>query len=283
MQLRHGVTVDVAVKVLDDIISRSQDPYNEQFSTIDRKRTVYLNWVSSAQAQLRSIFADSELELSMLERGYWHICNAVAASNPLGRLINEEIEFQAGYANIHGDAGGRLGEARNRLVRIAALGNRPGKIYILDTNALLHYTRFDQFDWVSRLGSPQVRLIIPIVVIDELDAKKYARREEFRDRARELLTLIDGYATQSGDGYAQISDGVTLEVLPDGEGHIRAPSPDQEILERCEFIRQITGRTVTQITGDSGARISARSRGIEVFKLSQDDLLPRHKTVGSGQ
>ena len=47
MQLRHGVTVDVAVKVLDDIISRSQDPYNEQFSTIDRKRTVYLNWVTA--------------------------------------------------------------------------------------------------------------------------------------------------------------------------------------------------------------------------------------------
>ncbi|MGC2006560.1 hypothetical protein [Trebonia sp.] len=32
-------------------------------------------------------------------------------------------------------------------------------------------------------------MIIPLVVIDELDNKKYARREEFQQRARDLLSL----------------------------------------------------------------------------------------------
>jgi hypothetical protein len=69
--------------------------------------------------------------------------------------------------------------------------------------------------------------------------------------------------------------GVTFEILPDEEGHFRAPSTDQEILERCEFVMQVTGSPVILITGDSGVRINARSRGIEVIKLGEEDLLPR--------
>ena len=33
----------------------------------------------------------------------------------------------------------------------------------------------------------------------------------------------------------------------------------------------------TLITGDTGMRINARGRGIDVFKLSDDDLLPRYE------
>ena len=116
------------------------------------------------------------------------------------------------------------------------------------------------------------------VVVDELDAKKYARREEFQQRARELLTLTDRYVTDSApDGYSTVREGVTVEVLPDEPGHFRAASNDQEILERCEFLHQATGNPVTLITGDSGMRINAQARGIDVFKLSDSDLLPRHR------
>ncbi len=115
-------------------------------------------------------------------------------------------------------------------------------------------------------------------MVDELDGKKYARREEFQQRARELLTLIDGYVTASPPaGYSTVREGVTVEVLPDEAGHSRLPSNDQEILERCEFLHQVTGRPVTLITGDSGMRINAQARGIDVLKLSADDLLPRFR------
>jgi rRNA-processing protein FCF1 len=104
---------------------------------------------------------------------------------------------------------------------------------MLDTNALLHYTRFGQLPWRERLRQELVRLIVPLVVVDELDGKKYARREEFQQRARELLTLIDGYATASPPvGYLAVRDGVTFEVPPDEPGHSRMPSNDREILER---------------------------------------------------
>ena len=51
----------------------------------------------------------------------------------------------------------------------------------------MHYTRFDRLDWRARLRMDTVRLVIPLAVVDELDGKKYARRDEFQQRARELL------------------------------------------------------------------------------------------------
>jgi len=164
------------------------------------------------------------------------------------------------------------------LQALIQLGDRPGRICIPDTNALLHYTRFDQLPWAERVHAAPGRLVIPVAAIDELDAKKYARREEFQQRARELLTLIDRCVTASPpDGYSHLSQDVTVEVLPDEAGHLRAVTNDQEILDRCELLYQATGKPVTLITGDSGMRISAQARGIDVVKLPDTDLLPRHR------
>ena len=132
-------------------------------------------------------------------------------------------------------------------------------------------------DWPDRLRVAQVRLIIPMAVVTEIDNKKYARRTEFWDRARDLLALIDSYADKSADGYTAVRAGVTVEIMADEPGHARLPDTDQEIIDRCDLLHAVTGETVTLITGDSGARISARVAGMSVFKLSRDDMLPRYR------
>jgi hypothetical protein len=63
---------------------------------------------------------------------------------------------------------------------------------------------FDRLDWRARLKMDTVRLVIPLAVVDELDGKKYARRDEFQQRARELLTLIDRYETSAPDAYVEL-------------------------------------------------------------------------------
>ena len=220
------------------------------------------------------------MEDSLLGRGYWHICelSSQSAEKLLNRLIGEELVFQIGFPGIHGDPSGRIGEAAAGLRGLLRLSSRPGRICVPDTNALLHYTWFDQLPWPERMQVPQVRLIIPLAVVDEVDAKKYARRAEFQQRARELLTRIDRYVTASPpDGFSPVREGVTVEILPDEPGHLRIQGNDQEILERCEFLQQVTGHPVTLITGDSGMRINAQNRGIAVYKLSNEDLLPRYQ------
>jgi rRNA-processing protein FCF1 len=279
MRLRHGVTVEQAIEALGEIVQESSQPRNIGVPDLRVKLNGYLNWAYGAQVRLRSIFADSGLEDSLLARAYWHVSmSSIPPSPELGRLVDEELIFQAGHPGVAGDPGGRLGEAADRLRASRRLADRPGRICVPDANALLHYTRFDQLPWPERIGQPVVRLVVPLAVIDELDSKKYARREEFQQRARELLTLIDRYETAAPDAYAQLRAGVTFEVLADEPGHFRAASTDQEILERCEFLAQVTGSPVTLLTGDSGARINARARGIEVIKLGEQDLLPRFRT-----
>jgi len=273
------VTAQRAIEVIEERISASQGPFNAAGEDPDLKRHVYLNWVADTEVRLQEIFSDAGTEDPVLGRGYWHICSVSSSDEKLiSRLVREELRFQAGYPGIPDDSGGRLGEVRTRLHALTRLGDRPGHICVPDTNALLHYTRFDQLPWSERLGAAPVRLIIPIAVVDELDAKKYARREEFQQRARELLVLIDRYVTASPpDGYLNVQPDLTVEVLPDEAGHLRAVSNDQEILDRCELLYHATAREVVLITGDSGMRISAQARGIDVLKLSDNDLLPRHR------
>lgn len=283
MRIRHGVTVQMAVDAIESIRSSSQQA--RSMRTASNKLDLYLSWVDASQTHLRTIFADTDIEDSMVARGYWHICTAVPdLKTPIGRMIDEELVFQVGHPNIPNDSGGRLGRVAKRLRDLQRLAARAGHICVPDTNALLHYTRFDRIDWKERLAAPIVRMVVPLAVVNELDDKKYARRGEFRDRAREILTLIDSYVSAvPPDGYSKLQDNVTIEVLPEEEGHQRAPSNDQEILERCELLQQITGTQVTLVTGDSGARISASARGIVVFKLTDADLLPRFTAPDEAQ
>jgi hypothetical protein len=90
--------------------------------------------------------------------------------------------FQAGQPGVQGNDAthSRLGEAVSQLRKLSYLAdNSPGKICVTDTNSLMHYQPFNQFDWCGRLGVTQVRLVIPVAVVAEIDNKKYARRTEF--------------------------------------------------------------------------------------------------------
>jgi PIN domain len=291
VRIQPGITVAKAIEVLEDIINRSAEPQNvltgltvtgfaELASRPEYGQALkaYLNWVNSAQAMLRSVFASAELSDALMSRAYWHICNFHGPVTTFSRLIGEELVYQAGHPGITGDpTRSQLGQAVAQLRALSYLADRPGKICVPDTNVMMHYKRFDEFDWSSRLGVPLVRLVIPVTVVAEIDNKKYARRSEFWDRARDLLALIDSYADGSPDGYAAVRQGVTVEILPDEEGHLRLPDIEQEIRDRCELLHQVTNKPVTLVTGDSAARINARMAGVEVFMLTRDDLLPRYR------
>ena len=70
---------------------------------------------------------------------------------------------------------------------------QPGQIVVSDTSAFIEGEYFDQFDWHSLDGVAQgqpVRVIIPILVIEELDAKKTDRNGRVSGRARSVLRRL---------------------------------------------------------------------------------------------
>jgi predicted ribonuclease YlaK len=142
---------------------------------------------------------------------------------------------------------------------------------------------FNQADYHSLLGAnwtQPIRVLIPIVVVDELDGLKDARTE-VRHRARFSLAILDRVMAGSPQephelrpsqlrqvtGQIQAPTGdLTVEVLLDPMGHARLPIVDDEIIDRALAIQPLAGRRVTLLTCDTAQSFQARSVGLNVVK-----------------
>ena len=74
-----------------------------------------------------------------------------------------------------------LDRARAELDALKTLAERPGLALVLDTNIFHTWQRPDQIDWPAVLRgwtetAREARLIVPLRVVDELDAQKYGDR-----------------------------------------------------------------------------------------------------------
>jgi predicted ribonuclease YlaK len=64
------------------------------------------------------------------------------------------------------------------------------KYIFLDTNIFLHFQDFEKIDWLSESFSKACKLIIPPVVIDELDEKKIGTNK-IGNHARKILNRFE--------------------------------------------------------------------------------------------
>src|SRR5215470_7037534 len=89
-------------------------------------------------------------------------------------LVDDEVDRQVKALN-------RL---RAKVAEFLPARDRPGALAALDTNVLMRYQRIDQVARAGVLGViGQVRIILPICVIDELDNKKHTGSDRMSKRA----------------------------------------------------------------------------------------------------
>ncbi|MCW2999178.1 MAG: hypothetical protein JWN65_2727 [Solirubrobacterales bacterium] len=136
----------------------------------------------------------------------------------------------------------------------------------LDTNVLLHCLPPGQIAWRGALGHPAVRLILPLRVVEELDARKYSGRRDLAERARRLLPQLEAAVGYAGEPRAP-ADGTTLEVFVERSPRRRPADADEEILSTCAELAQLSGRPITLVTQDTGMRLRAQAQGTEVKAL----------------
>jgi hypothetical protein len=82
----------------------------------------------------------------------------------------------------------RVDAAFSQLAALKPFIERPGQVVVVDTSAFIEGEYFTDFDWRSLDGVQRqgpLRLILPVMVIDELDHLKPHRRAG--DRARSVL------------------------------------------------------------------------------------------------
>jgi PIN domain len=140
----------------------------------------------------------------------------------------------------------RLDRIEAELVKMKKLTERDGTPVVLDTSVLMEGQPFMSTEWRSldpRLASGPVRLIVPILVVGELDDLLHDRDGDRKLRARratrELIDLHRWKPTEPAPLPGKPD--VTIEVMLDDEWHQRRPDNDAEIIDQALQVHQLTG------------------------------------------
>jgi PhoH-like ATPase len=158
--------------------------------------------------------------------------------------------------------------------------NGPAKLFVLDTNVLMHdpmcLFRFEEHD-----------IYLPMIVLEELDGHKKGMTEVARN-ARQTSRTLDALAGAQG---ADIGSGLKLDSTGHSEAngkllfqtqalHYTLPTSlpqgkaDNQILGVVEALRQqYTGREVVLVSKDINMRVKARALGLAAEDYQNDKAL----------
>ncbi|SFN43845.1 PIN domain-containing protein [Streptomyces sp. cf124] len=136
-------------------------------------------------------------------------------------------------------------ELVNELRRMQERFTRHGvRTVVLDTNDLLHYMRFDKIPW-QRLFSRGTSVMIPHVVIDEIDKKSYDTYDtSVRKRARGVFALLE-------QPLAQITPSRASGHYCDAAARPTPPSPTPTT--SCARSGTVSARSSTAATSSTDA------------------------------
>ena len=124
----------------------------------------------------------------------------------------------------------------------------------------------DSVNWLEIIDQREVRIVIPLRVIEELDTKQYSESERIRDRARKRLPHLYKLVSPGGTPKA-LNDYATIEVFIEPGPRERPADADTEILETARDLRRLSGQGVTVVTGDTGMRLRAEAEGISTASM----------------
>jgi predicted ribonuclease YlaK len=116
-------------------------------------------------------------------------------------------------------------------------------------------------------------LIVPILVVEELDDLLHDRDGERRRKARAATrTLRDFHGFKPTEPAALTGQtDVTIEVMLDGDWHQRRPNNDAEIIDQALEIGELTGQPVLLASCDTRQLYRAGAAELAVV------LVPRNE------
>jgi hypothetical protein len=254
----------------------------------------YIEWATLAVQQLGNQITAADLDHLVLTRGYERLLSAVGSMTGLDigtqRVLNGLVSLEL---TQRVDA---LDGAIKALDAQIARWSRPGVFVIADTSVYIeHEDKLKDLDLAPmlKIWEDPVHVIVPIVIVDELDGLKRSKTNYERWRAGYTLAVLDrvfasstGPAQLRAEDFSALSSGgiprgeITIELVFDPPGHVRLPINDDEIIDRALVIQPLAGREVTLLTYDTGQSTRARAAGLHVLKLTHPigDEPPRETT-----
>ena len=271
--MKTGVEPTRASDVLCELIRTAGNVIGQAIGPTPKERITslreaYLTWNESVVPGLEELSADPEIGSAFLTDRSWRIRELHADPRPFP-LVNGEIRQHVTF--LHS----LLDDLHQRIRRAS---RAPGHMAVLDTNVLLHYMPPTDVVWADIVGKESVRIVLPLRVIEELDAKKYARRDDLAERARTILPQLRAIVGRAGEP-GELRARATLEVLVEPGPRSRPTDADEEILDTCIELREFCRGPLTLITGDTSMQLRAEALDLEVVQMPAKYL--RRSTTAS--
>lgn len=235
------------------------------------KLWAYLEWVRKTEGSLSRMISRADARQLLDWAGFENLMAMAPAwaasvgSNPqeriLAELLTEEITQRVEAIEA----------ARGAVERqVTTWAGGFSQTLVFDTSVYLSYIEpLTEIDWGKFIlrGDQGIRLAVPMIVLDELDATK---TDHLRGRASLALALLDN-ALRAGGKLAESPVPVEVKLFSDPMGHKRLPINDQEIIARTLSLQAIVQSPVTLLTCDTGMALRAREAGLTERKLERQD------------
>jgi rRNA-processing protein FCF1 len=243
--------------------------------TQDQQMMAYVDWATTQAEYLQSYVSRRDIERLVLTRDFYSLFDNSTGSSPRGfPLLSGEIRSRLDD----------LDAVTDTLERQVKRWETANDLVVLDTNVYVHAPEsYNMIDLAPYVGAESWHLLIPLVVIDELDRLKRSSGtsdggDKVRSRARQALRLIEGGVATGDVIYPQ--DASTVEVVMDPDRHVRLPSADDEIIDRAITIQKVAGRVVHLVTSDTGMLFRARAAGLSAHRIETGNQSASASAVG---
>ena len=222
----------------------------------------FLTWHATTESTLSYLLTPASLHDLLYSPRLWAL-RGMDATAPLAREW-AELELRARTA--------ALVAARQTLLNAQTRWRSDNDtLCVPDTNLLLHHEKTLLYiPWrkivQARAG---VRVVLPVKVIDELDAqKRTGKTQETRTRARATLRELRSTGVVGTTRWhtllAEYGVVTKLEVLADDRDHQRMGDADLEIVDRAAELSELAGRQVVIVTSDVGMEVRAGTADVSV-------------------
>jgi predicted ribonuclease YlaK len=247
------------------------------------KLWAYLEWVRKAERTLSNVISRSDTAEILNWGGYENLMvmapswAAAVGGNPQERIL---------HALMTDEITKRVDSLEAARVAVEAQATTWGggfsQTVVFDTSVYLSYReKLEDIDWAGFQSTDAlgIRLAVPMVVIDELDATK---SDDLRGRANYSLAVLDKVLRRD----SRLKDApveVEVKLLSDPMGHRRLPINDQEIIARTLSLQAAAQSPVTLLTCDTGMALRAREVGLSEIKLERRDPKEDKRKTRSAQ
>jgi hypothetical protein len=224
---------------------------------------VYLQFVERAERLLGNVFTGGAVSEILHSPAYWSLVTSdTAAPRLLAQVLGEGERLHR-----------RLVEVQERICRDVERFMRPNRTLVVpDTNVFLDPDNdFDKIEWKRAAGSDvDVRVVVPLIVVHELDRSKRLGNRETKLRARAGLHWLEEHLQRVPSAVPEpLHDGTSVEVYVH-PGARRPDDPDGMIIEFAQELTALSGNPTVLLTRDLGMRLHSESLGLEVRQLSDD-------------